>query len=520
MSRPSSLNYVGSGNGSIRSHTLLTPPLSPAGSDDLPYKPGHNDVTSLSMIKRHKNQPHNRNRRRLNRACASSTELQASWDHDENRPKQLNHSKSLPSFDLSNRSLMPKAANSAQGRGVDRRDVSRRRWTLSSKAQATRGLADKVFVENKPLEITRSSRDNPSPAMITLRRASTSRPTSRKLSLTFFPPPTFERSRSGLLTTFLKSMTRLEDQRSEDVGTDSIPTAVRRASATSLKSGQPEAPRKGSAPTVFTKVSGMEPSLLQPTPPNCEPSVRRCSTKFFSGGSVYEVIWDEDISTSGSESTPPATDAGSRRRSVAIDKLETQLFKATTQSRRQSWDPRQAERVHTTQTRTGSFSSFLNARLLWAGNDGGLGDSRGKSHLKRGMVEVLPEETSMPANDSTEGSIEFFPPLRSRATTLDSWDSAGVCERLSGAFESTFAEVGAWQASSSDREHLHSAEEMGRSPQLPRHSGRTKSWLSKLGNMAVPAVTGSSRQDSQRYTSIVKAAGDESTTLLKPLRMT
>lgn len=441
MSRPSSLNYVGSGNGSIRSHTLLTPPLSPAGSEDMPYKPGHNDVTSLSMIKRHKNQPQNRDRRRLNRACASSTELQVSWDHNELWPQQLSHSKSLPSFD---RNLpLVKAVHSAQGRGIDRRNFDRRRWTLPSKAQATRGLADKVLVEHKPLEVTRSSRDNPSPAMITLRRASTSRPTSQKLSLTFFPPPTFERSRSGLLTTFLKSMTRLEDQGPEDGGTDSSSPAVRRASAISLKTGQPEAPRKGSAATVFTKVSGMEPSLLQPTSPNCDPLVRRCSTRFFSGGSVYEVIWDEDISTSGSESTPPATDASSRRRSMAIDKLETQLFKAATQSRRQSWDPRQAERAHATPTRTGSFSSLLNGRLSWAGNDAGLGDSRGKSYLKRGMIEVLPEETPMTAHDQTKGSIEFFPPLRSRATTMDSQGSARVSNRIHGAFESTFAEVGA-----------------------------------------------------------------------------
>lgn len=443
MSHPSSLSYVGTGNGSICSHTLLTPPLSPAGSEDLPYKPRDNDDTSLSMIKRHRKHPRNRDRRRLNRACASSSELHASWDPSDFHSQRLSYSKSLPSFDMSTSLLMPKPAHSAKDHRVDYRDTDRRRWTLPSKSQATRGLADKVFVENKPVEVTKSSRDNPSPAMITLRRASTSRSTSRKMSLTFFPPPKFQRTKSGLLTAFLKTLTRDEDESRQDSNTDINNARTRRTSAVSLKTGQPEAPRKGSAPPVFTKVSGMEPSLLQPPYPTSDPLVRRCSTTFFSSGSVYEVIWDENISSSGSETTPPATAAGSRRRSMAIDKLETQLCKAATQSRRQSWEPRQAEGIQNAPVRTGSFSSLLSARLSWPGHEGGFGIPRRKSHQKRCLVEVLPEETTMPAEEQPSGSIEFFPPLRSRATTMSSQGNPSISLVGSEALETTVPDVGA-----------------------------------------------------------------------------
>lgn len=447
MSNPPSLSHVGTGNGSIHSYTLLTPPLSPATSEGAPYIPRHDDETSLSMKKRHKALSHNRRRRRLNRACASSSELRASRDSGILNSPRLSQSKSLPSlFDPSQPSLMSKVASAANAFGTDHRDAGKRRWTLPSKAQPTQGPAARVLVENKPASITISNRDYLSPAMITLRRASTSRPTSRKMSLTFFPPPKFERSRSGLLTAFFKTITLCDDDRQQPGSTITRAGGGRRVSAVSFVGGQPEAPRKGSAPTVFTKVSGMPPSLLQPAPTVGESLVRRCSTTFISGGSVHEVIWDENVSSSGSDATPPAavtaTATGIRRRSSAIDKLETQLFKAVAQSRRASLPPQQLEAGDTHPLRSNSFASLLSARLLRSSQDTSV-LPRSKSHKDRCLADALPEEAAFFDERDESGSLQFFPPLRSRSTTFDSQHSSTAAFAKPEVFESESPNVGA-----------------------------------------------------------------------------
>jgi hypothetical protein len=437
MSHPPSLSHARTGNGSMHSHTLLTPPLSPATSEDIPFKPRDDDENSLSMKRRHRSRLHNHERRRLNRACASSSELRVSPVSGVLDIHQRGRSKSLPSLELSTSSWMLKSADAIKITGTDHRDLSKRRWTLPSKAQPTQGLADRVLVEKKPAVTTFGSRDNPSPAMITLRRASISRPPERKMSLTFFPPPKFSRQKSGLLTTFLQTITRTEVSEVSQIGTDPKLLEARRASVVSFKKGHPETPRKASAPTVFTKVAGMPPSLLQPIPPEREAAVRRCSTTFISSGSTYEVIWDENVSSSGTGTASSGTAAESRRRSSAVDKLEVQLSRAIVQSRRNSVEPLQMNASNNELGRNGSFSSLLSARLSrsLSFRHGSTPLPRSRSQKNRCPVISLPEEDSEIIHKRDSGAIEFFPPLRSRSTTASSQHKPAI------AFETMSSDV-------------------------------------------------------------------------------
>lgn len=428
MSHPASLSHVGTGNGSIHSHTLLTPPLSPATSEDTPYKPHDDDQISLSMKRRHKARSRNRDRRRLNRACVSSSQLEASSDSIVFTSRQLGRSRSLPTLHISPSSPMLRSNTTTKLTGTDLRDPSKRRWTLPSKAQPTQGLAVRVLVEKRPAITTIGSPENPSPAMITLRRASTTRSPNRKMSLTFFPPPKFSRQKSGLITTFLQTITRTDDSGRQETGSDFKPSEVRRASVVSFKTGQPETSRNASAPPVFTKVAGMTPSLLQPVQAESEPAVRRCSTTFISSGSTYEVIWDENISSSGSDTGSLATIANSRRRSSAVDKLETQLFKAVAQSRRGSVDPQSLAENDVTTSRNGSFSSLLSSKLSRSFRHGQTALPRSRSQKSKCPFVKLPEEEISISEEPSTGSIEFFPPLRSRSTTAGSQQNPGLSD--------------------------------------------------------------------------------------------
>ncbi|ETN46914.1 uncharacterized protein HMPREF1541_01103 [Cyphellophora europaea CBS 101466] len=527
MSYPPSLSNLGTGNGSIRSHTLLTPPLSPASSEDVPFKPLDTDNTSLSMKRRRGIHPHNYNpdRRRLNRACASSSELQVSFETDDARPHRFGHSKSLPSLRLSESTPILGTISIVGAASADHRDVSKRRWTLPTKSQATRGLAEKVSVENRPVGGVPAGKDNASPAMITLRRASISRATTGKMSLTFFPPPKFERSKSGLLAAFLNTITGhgkgAQQNGSKDVDTDDS----RRYSTVSVQQDYIGTPRQRSAAPVYTSVSGMEPNLLQPSRSNSNPFVRRCSTKFISSGSVYEVIWDENISSSDSDTTLPATMAGSRRRSIAVDRLETQFFRAVAQSRRESLISQLEEQRQSNAARTSSISNISSGRFTWPGHDSPSGAQRTKGYRTRSpTIEVLPEETSMHVGDRSKGSIEFFPPLRSRATTGDSQSivtaDTGACAALATNHDDAL--TGAEQAQSSSvatlSGHTKPGGLVGVSAHMKRQDGEVNSWAQKLSGNMLSLALSPSRRASQRYKSIVRAVRDEIEPLLDPPR--
>jgi hypothetical protein len=419
MTKPQSLSYVEAGNSSFHGHTLLTPPLSPASSEDVPFKPADDDLTSLSMKRRHY-VPHSRERRRLNRACASSTELRgSSITYDDLPTAVLPHSKSLSHL-AADRAWLLRMLRSASisRRGSDHPNIRGRRWTLLFKSEPAKELADKTSAEIRPPVTESAFPDSPSPAMITLRRASITRPVNRKTSLTFFPPPKFESSTSGLVRAFLRTLTGQEHAAPTFESRRQSIFNIRSPPALPVDETVPEQSWKASAKPVFTKVSGMAPELLQPTNTTRDNAeTRRCSTTYISGGSVYEVIWDENISDSsrGSTSTQPTTAPDDRRRSVAMDSLETQLFRAAAQSRRASGDSGASNGKI---SRAESFSSMLASRFNWSSERLSFSfPSAGRGKKGSLPIDTVPEDEQLPHQESRQGSVatvDFFPPLRSR----------------------------------------------------------------------------------------------------------
>jgi hypothetical protein len=148
-----------------RSVTLLTPPESPSLTEDVPFRPKNDDTTSLRMRKsRHS---HGNKRRKLNRACLSSEDIrtESTSNKAERAPR---HSRSLPSL------TAPEAPRSASKQesfqkpaAFDASVQKNRRWTLPSKAAATRSRTTTIAADFKPASITPPDRDNlSSPAMV------------------------------------------------------------------------------------------------------------------------------------------------------------------------------------------------------------------------------------------------------------------------------------------------------------------------------------------------------------------
>ena len=434
-------------NGSNRSVTLLTPPQSPTLSEDIPFKPKDDDDTSLSMKRGRHGHNHDKNkkpsRRELNRACLSSEELRITPPRD-NKPSHPYHSKSLPSLANSNTFYRPRKPDLlVRTGGTGSPDQSRRRWTLPSKAAAIRSRTTTVSAENKPAMST-SPDDSGllSPAMITLRRATTIKTSPRKTSLTFFPEPKFERSRTGFLTTFLRAMTGISDKEMEP----SWPRVERRrSSGASIDSEGARPSPGGNASTVCTNITDVQPIISQPAGSQNEgsPFMRRCSTKYITRDQVYEVIWDENLSDSSGSTTGPAVDPegrpANRRRSVAMGLLEMQLHKAEAQSHRQSQIIQEQEQDRKSscvpeyeRQRQGSLQSILRLKLsrfvtaeatlkdVPRSKASRLGKAKSpatSSNISNTIPEDFPEH---PEFEQTACSMEFFPPLRSRATTTTS----------------------------------------------------------------------------------------------------
>ena len=319
---------------SIHDTCLLTPPLSFRSYEDIPFKPEDTDNVSLSMRK------HSRHHRRVRVSCA---DLRTSTVGQE---VPLQTSKSLPNLRLapSLPSLQP-ATFRTRASSAPRYGRSRR-WTLSSKSASTRCLSTAVHGKGKrPRRTIPQKRD--SPAMITLRRATATRPPSRRISFTSFPPPSFSRSGSSFLSSWLSSLVSNVDYCGNPIVNLDYNKPRRKSRAASVDSDTVLPSTSLAAAPVQTEVAVRSSLSLPGKPIETNVPTRRCSTKYFSGNSIYEIIWDENvISTTSDDRSPersitPATDA--RRQSVAMDKLETQLFKAVAQSRRQSAAVRELE---------------------------------------------------------------------------------------------------------------------------------------------------------------------------------
>ncbi|KAK5075899.1 hypothetical protein LTR70_009878 [Exophiala xenobiotica] len=324
---PSYVNVSLSGDDTSNKSPLLTPPITPLSAEDVPFRAADDDNVSLNMRKgKHtlaKNKKQSRQSRPQRGGHAYSSEiskLDSFGDTDLvwSKPMALVHR--ISSVSVSRGSV--KTAASPRG-GVDGKRV--RRWTLPSKSTATRGLTPlRSTVKQATLGSSRES-----PAMITLRRATTNRSPQRN-ELTFFPEPKFGNERNGLLSYLVSTftVTNLADMAAP------LFADGKRSRTNSVGSDGAHPTLTYPAATVCTETT-VEPNIAHPGHLAPKPSSRRCSVRYVAGDSSYEVIWDENdsLTTSQGSSRPSVTD---RRASLAVMKLEAQLARSGPSTRRSS----------------------------------------------------------------------------------------------------------------------------------------------------------------------------------------
>ena len=439
---------------SLQSSALLTPPETPTTPKDTPFKPKDGDNVSLSMKRGHKERQ--RDDEIIDpRECLSNNDLRSSYNSKQ-RHLHRRYSKSLPHLRGSKTFPSSKVTPSsvlARSRTSDR---TRRRWTLSTKAPSTISLAPNVSTVPLQKQAKRAKKkyaskdkENDSPAMITLRRATNKKESTRKTSLTFFPEPTFQRNKSGFLSSFLNTIAGTEEKAQASVAEAHQQGPQRPSRSASVDSGKAQPASSESAAPVCTEVAGVAPSWSIPGRVSQETKPRRCSTRFITAGSVYEVIWDEDGSSTSFESPPlppqvepePESNSTERRRSVAVDNLEWQLLKAVAQSRRESVAAQVQASVVPAQggyhsgVRQQSLGELLTFKFAQQATDAfahhipfsnGPKRTSGASH----RCMVVPEEgvgyTQSPC------PIESFPPLWSRAASNGSGGHSSVAAHVSG----------------------------------------------------------------------------------------
>ncbi|RMD40578.1 hypothetical protein DV735_g4566, partial [Chaetothyriales sp. CBS 134920] len=409
------------------SATLLTPPPLPVFADSAPFEPKANDKTSLNMKRcRH---GHKKRCRQVRASPGKLYLCRREWQ-TLHRPYQ---SRSLPSLAASTSPLLVTKSDGTLSSGkLGSAHQRPRRWTLSSKAACTRRRAATAIsaiykpASTGPLDTT----DLPSPAMIVLRRASMARASPpKRMSLTVFPEPRFERSRRRVLSSFLRAITGAADEDKESPW----PRAdAEGPSPESLGAYGAQLSRRGRVRTVCTKVTDVQPMMVSPTgtPVDGETASRRCSTKYITGDQVLEVIWDANVSPQTSPSSSGTESVGDnrskRRRSLAMESLENQLKKADAQSRRQSQTTNEQARkssynAEDERQRQSSLHSALGFRLSRFANEAALQNlphsrafrGREGTDLSAAGPGNYPTPDSPAVYLEPEGTIEFFPPLAS-----------------------------------------------------------------------------------------------------------
>ena len=433
----------------LHSSALLTPPETPRTPRDSPFKPKDDDVVSLTMKRRHKR--HGKEALTL-RECLSDNDVKGSSASKQSMLHRQ-HIKSLPDLRGSRVSTLTKASPQSRAIRSGCSDIRRRRWTLPSKAASTTFLANGMSTASVQAQIKDrklATKVGESPAMITLRRATNSISAPRKMSLTFFPEPTFQRSKTGFLSSFLNTLTRTETQSGTSFAETYQPTPRRSSRSASLDNGKAQPSTSESAPPVCTRVAGLEPRWSMPGKDGSDFPPRRCSTRFISAGAVYEVIWDENNSSNSSESLPAQHEPESelpacgRRRSVAVENLESQLVKAKAQSRRQSLAAAYTQSSRSTSNasddpllpsisnigvnRRGSVGEILAFHMGQPVQDFFFSHLQRRSRSKSMMQPVFGSPTIATVDEEASGleetqrssAVEFFPPLRNGATTSTS----------------------------------------------------------------------------------------------------
>lgn len=468
----SSASTFADANHSPYNDDLLTPPLTSPSLDEPPFRPAESDRTSLSMTRHHGFLP--QRRRRHNRACISSGDVDqtALFHESPRRILFLSRSRSAPS--LTNLVHFAFGRNESCNKGSSCLDANYthdaelasrcdslpkhpRRWTISGKAAPTRVLTsmspsavlpdhnwpanDKVAPADRAIVET--------PAMITLQRAASSK--SRRTSLrpeayTSFPTPTFSKTRSGFVTTFFGDGWRRSDNTLICTSVESVSVtsqshcAPPRSVRASVDHGNVRPSHSTTAGPVCTGVV-IDPFIRgQMTESQRGFRARRCSIKYVSGASTYEIIWDENVSTSSS-SASRRTSTGQTRRvsmrdnefvptrrlSVAMDKLETQLSKGIEQSCETSSAPKGRAASKSGTRRGTSHKSFHNMlNFQEAGRDAEEESeisirSRASTTSKQKSIspEIEVQLTTMTGDETSSPHMGFFPPLTSRPAHLD-----------------------------------------------------------------------------------------------------
>lgn len=378
-------------------------------------------------------------------------------------------------------------ARSAETRRRASLPQRRRRWTMPSKATSTRVVSEAhtpitttaILSSNDQPDTSRSKSeagDAPqsrlssswqgdsissvpsvveTPAVITLRRATVQRgpsPVSRRASLrpnaiVSFPPPKFNRTTSA----YFSSLFGLNSARDPSKNDEPVQTSVRQSSWSTGQDSNSSTQRASvsadrvhltSNTTVipaFTKVEFIPLSQAHAEQQELVAlSARRCSTTIVSGSSVHEIIWDENISSSGGSTSPENSRRASRsngsidhpphhrQQSVLVEKLESQLrhsdgrkasggssvsndsrassdFKGRNQSEPQkltNWDLRSPQ--DTNQRRHASSSRALKPALkhdIWP--------------TIKEPLDTLEDATPFPPGSEL---VEFFPPIEGKGS--------------------------------------------------------------------------------------------------------
>ena len=427
---------------SLRSETLSTPLLSPTPLKEIPFKPQDDDHVSLSM-KKGRNHRHERSGSTPRRQAPGRPETRRQTTQVPGaryKPRNLRKTNSLPTVQprFDHGSVETLEAHESL-------PVRARRWTVSSKAASTCRLATLVPVDEtvnkaEPASSATLHADQ-SPAMTTLRRATTVRSRRQTTTLTSFPPPKFSRSSNGLLSSFLSSIAGYAESpshvlREDDARTSSM-REQRKPSTSSIRSSL-HTSTGAVAPTVQTEVSAVESRRSVSGPNQAGNSMRRCSTRYITENGVYEIIWDENWpSSSGSEGgdrSPHGRGSILQSRELAgVDSLERRLSNALSRSRRASVQVNHSGSRKTSYvpgTETSLQSIWANPKIARLFREPASERvPRSKSSKKASKtIEVMPPllaNEDLDHDIDGEGSkqraspnhVEFFPPLRSRANT-------------------------------------------------------------------------------------------------------
>jgi hypothetical protein len=275
--------------------------------------------------------------------------------------------------------------------------------------------------------------------MIVLRRATAKkegRPSLTQSNITFFPPPTFSRTPTPLLSFLCITSQKIQ----EPIGCPNMNASMTQSSSQGL---MPSLPRKPSVTIECAQPScsvAAEPAVTdiivysareQDASHQMDQSRhRRFSTKIVSHSGVHEIIWDEIVVSSESNSSCSNNSrnatTGSKRKgtsnhrkvSIAVDKLETQLRRDRSDPRRGlPEDPSALDQTHHT-----SFQSLLNfsfgEAMLKAGDSRAVPRSRASlpSTAPRANDEIAHSPRRKTQHTGVCNNIEFFPPLRCQAS--------------------------------------------------------------------------------------------------------